>query len=356
MSRSPSVADSDRYSTISSVTGYWPQNPDNVSPAAAYVAPFGAVQVVNEHRAAVRARRSSDASDDGDNHYAKSKAEAQFSPQALTLINHFLDQLLYSFLSTAKSTNLHALRPAVTEVLRHRLAKEAVANADEELQELLAGGEEDEERNALAQVSSRENRKWDLELVWKRTRLRVMVYMRLGEMEDDDEERFVKEQELFYGREMDSRRFSSSSGLVSWSAAIFLTSVLEYIAEQSLQAAGSAAYARARRPSTSRSDTPPLRQVKVEDFDVEKLALDARLGRLWRTWRKTTRNDRQRPVTPGHRGVPSISSFTRDRAVSLSALRRPSAGHTRDDLTAADEQYRAIKQQYIRGMGGSTLR
>lgn len=352
MSRSPSVADSDRYSTISGVTGYWPQNPDNVSPAAAYVAPFGAVQVVNEHRAAVRARRSSDASDDGDNHYAKSKAEAQFSAQALTLINHFLDQLLYSFLSTAKSTNLHALRPAVTEVLRHRLAKEAVANADEELQELLAGGEEDEERNALAQVSSRDNRKWDLELVWKRTRLRVMVYMRLGEMEDDDEERFVKEQELFYGREMDSRRFSSSSGLVSWSAAIFLTSVLEYIAEQSLQAAGSAAYARARRPSTSRSDTPPVRQVKVEDFDVEKLALDARLGRLWRTWRKTTRNDRQRPITPGHRGVPSISSFTRDRAVSLSALRRPSTGHTRDDSTAADEQYRAIKQQYIRGMGG----
>ncbi|GAB7335743.1 hypothetical protein MBLNU13_g08037t2 [Cladosporium sp. NU13] len=351
MSRSPSVADSDRYSTISSVTGYWPQNPDNVSPAAAYVAPFGAVQVVNEHRAAARARRSSDASDDEDNHYAKSKAEAQFSPQALTLINHFLDQLLYSFLSTAKSTNLHALRPAVAEVLRHRLAKEAVANADEELHELLAGGEEDEERNALAQVSSRDSRKWDLELVWKRTRLRVMVYMRLGEMEDDDEERFVKEQELFYGREMDSRRFSSSSGLVSWSAAIFLTSVLEYIAEQSLQAAGSAAYARARRPSTSRSETPPLRQVKVEDFDVERLALDARLGRLWRTWRKTTRNDRQRPITPSHRGVPSISSFTRDRAVSLSALRRPSTGLARDDSTAAEE-YRAIKQQYIRGMGG----
>jgi hypothetical protein len=352
MSRSPSIADSDRYSTISSVTGYWPQNPDNVSPAAAYVAPFGAVQVVNEHRAAARARRSSDASDDHNDRYAQDKAEAQFSPQALSLINHFLDQLLYSFLSTARSTNLHALRPAVAEVLRHRLAKEAVANADEELQELLAGGEEEEEKNALAQITSRDSRKWDLELVWKRTRLRVMVYMRLGEMEDDDEERFVKEQELFYGREMDSRRFSSSSGLVSWSAAIFLTSVLEYIAEQSLQAAGSAAYARARRPSTSTTDTTGVKQVKVEDFDVEKLALDARLGRLWRTWRKTTRNDRQRPITPSHRGVPSVSSFTRDRAVSLSALRRPSSGHARDDSIAAEEQYRAARQQYIRGMGG----
>ena len=352
MSRTPSVAGSDRYSTISGVTGYWPQNPDNVSPAAAYVAPFGAVQVVNEHRAGARNRRSSDASDDEDDRHARNKAEAEFSPQALTLINHFLDQLLYSFLSTARSTNLHALRPAVTEVLRHRLAKEAVANADEELQELLAGGEEDEERNALAQVSSRDSRKWDLELVWKRTRLRVMVYMRLGEMEDDDEERFVKEQELFYGRETDSRRFSSSSGLVSWSAAIFLTSVLEYIAEQSLQAAGSVAYARARRPSAPRPESATSRQVRVEDFDVEKLALDARLGRLWRTWRKTMRNDRQRPMTPSHRGMVSRSSFTRDRAVSLSALRRGSTGHSREDSIAAEEQYRAIRQQYIHGMGG----
>jgi hypothetical protein len=352
MSRTPSVAGSDRYSTISGVTGYWPQNPDNVSPAAAYVAPFGAVQVVNEHRAGARGRRSSDASDDEDDRYAPNKAEAQFSPQALTLINHFLDQLLYSFLSTARSTNLHALRPAVTEVLRHRLAKEAVANADEELQELLAGGEEEEERNALAQVSSRDSRRWDLELVWKRTRLRVMVYMRLGEMEDDDEERYVKEQELFYGRETDSRRFSSSSGLVSWSAAIFLTSVLEYIAEQSLQAAGSVAYARASRPNEPRPNSTTSRQVKVEDFDVEKLALDARLGRLWRTWRKTLRNDRQRPMTPSQRSLYSRSSFTRDRAVSLSALRRGSTGHSREDSTAADEQYRAIRQQYIQGMGG----
>jgi hypothetical protein len=354
MSRSatPSIAGSDRYSTISGVTGYWPQNPDNVSPSAAYVAPFGAVQVVNEHRAGARGRRNSDASDDGDDRNAPNKDDAQFSPQALMLINHFLDQLLYSFLSTARSTNLHALRPAVTEVLRQRLAKEAVANADEELQELLAGGEEDEERNALSQVSSRDSRKWDLELVWKRTRLRVMVYMRLGEMEDDDEERFVKEQELFYGREADSRRFSSSSGLVSWSAAIFLTSVLEYIAEQSLQAAGSVAYARTRRPSVARPGTTISNSVRVEDFDVEKLALDARLGRLWRTWRKSMRNDRQRPMTPNHRGMVSRSSFTRDRAVSLSALRRGSAGHSRDDSMVAEEQYRAMRQQYLHGMGG----
>lgn len=345
MSRTPSVAASDRYSAVSGVTGYWPQNPDNVTPAAAYVAPFGAVQVVNENKIA---RRSSDASDFQDDHVALQNGDAQFAPDALALINHFLDQLLYSILSTARSTSLHALRPAVTEVLRHRLAKEAVANADEELQELLAGGEEEDERQAQSQRLSRDgNSKWDLELVWKRTRLRVMVYMRLGEMEDDDEERFVKEQELFSGREMDSRRFSSSSGLVSWSAAIFLTSVLEYVAEQSLKAAGSAVYARARRMNAARPAGSTPQQIRVEDYDVEKLALDTRLGRLWRTWRKS-----QRPMTPSHRALGSKSSFTRDRAVSLSALRGISAGHSRDGSMSAEEQMRASRQLYARGMGG----
>jgi hypothetical protein len=343
MSRTPSVAASDRYSAVSGVTGYWPQNPDNVTPAAAYVAPFGAVQVVNETKTL---RRSSDASDFQD--ALSHSGDAQFAPDALALINHFLDQLLYSILSTARSTNLHALRPAVTEVLRHRLAKEAVANADEELQELLAGGEEEEESNALSQAFSRDgNPKWDLELVWKRTRLRVMVYMRLGEMEDDDEERFVKEQELFSGREMDSRRFSSSSGLVSWSAAIFLTSVLEYVAEQSLKAAGTAVYARARRTNATRPPGSAPQQIRVEDYDVEKLALDTRLGRLWRTWRKS-----QRPMTPNHRALSSRTSFTRDRTASLSALRGISAGHSRDGSMSAEEQSRLVRQQYIRGMGG----
>jgi hypothetical protein len=343
MSRTPSVAASDHYSAVSGVTGHWPQNPDNVTPAAAYVAPFGAVQVINEIK---NTRRASDASDFQDP--APHNSDAQFAPDALVLINHFLDQLLYSILSTARSTTLHALRPAVTEVLRHRLAKEAVANADEELQQLLAGGEEEEENHALSQGISRDgNSKWDLELVWKRTRLRVMVYMRLGEMEDDDEERFVKEQELFSGREMDTRRFSSSSGLVSWSAAIFLTSVLEYVAEQSLKAAGAAVYARARRTNAARSAGSAPQQIKVEHFDVEQLALDTRLGRLWRTWRKS-----QRPMTPNHRALGSRPSFTRDRAVSLSALRGINAGHSRDGSIGAEEQSRAARQQYVHGMGG----
>lgn len=347
MSRTPSVAGSDRFSSVSGVTGHWPQNPDNVQPAAAYVAPLGASQVVSEHR------KPTTSSDD-DEGSATRKDDAQFSPEALKLVNSFLDQLLYSFLSTAKSTSLYALRPAVTDVLKARLAKEAISTADEELQELLAGGEEEEEKNTLQ--NSRDSRRWDLELVWKRTRLRVMVYMRLGEMEDEDEERHVKEQELFYGRESDSRRFSANSGLMSWSAAIFLTSVLEYIAEQTLQVAGTAAYSRARRqgrtqePSATAGATASPEQVTVEEYDVERVALDARLGRLWRTWRKSQRNDR-RPITPTHRIMGSRSSFSRDGVAPAMTARRESYGIVDGAMAGGDHDRhgrpRSISQSEI---------
>ena len=347
MSRTPSVAGSDRFSSVSGVTGYWPQNPDNVQPAAAYVATSGASQVVSGHR------KPTTSSDD-EAHSATRNDDARFSPEALRLVNSFLDQLLYSFLSTAKSTSLYALRPAITDVLRARLAKEAIGTADEELQELLAGGEEEEEKNTL--LHSRDSQKWDLELVWKRTRLRVMVYMRLGEMEDDDEERHVKEQELFYGRESDSRRFSSNSGLVSWSAAIFLTSVLEYVAEQTLQVAGTAAYSRARRQgraqqaSAAAGATASPEQITVEEYDVERVALDSRLGRLWRTWRKSQRNER-RPTTPTHRTMGSRSSFSRDGVAPAMTARRESYGFVDGAMAGGDlDRYgrsRAISQSEV---------
>ncbi|KAK4540167.1 hypothetical protein LTR36_009753 [Oleoguttula mirabilis] len=331
MSRSASVA-SDRYSVVSGLTSttHWAGKPQNVNPAPSYVAPTGAAQVVGEHRGAGTTpgqRHSS--SDDDEAGGLKSKDDVQFSGPALELINAFLDQLLFSFLSTARSTSLHALRPAVTEVLKARLARDAIASAEEELQELLAGGEEEEEENTKLNAAE-SNRRWDLELVWKRTRLRVMVYMRLGEMEDEDEERYIKEEELFHGNE---RRFSQTSGLVSWAAAIFLTGVLEYVAEQTLQIAGNAAYTRARRQSrNARTSTPTLEErqqqqqqtpVTVEDYDVEKVALNSTVGRLWRTWRKSLRNTAAAPSTPTHR----FSRMSGEGFYSAMSQRRGSVGN-----------------------------
>ena len=328
MSRSPSVG-SDRFSTVSGLTTHFPSNPTNINPAPAYVATFGAVQVVSEHQAANKRPSSSD----GEGESAQpNKDDVRFSEPALSLVNTFLDQLLYSFLSNARSTSLLALRPAVNEVLKHRLAREAIQSAEEELQELLAGGEDEDDVNSK-QNASEKTRSWDLELVWKRTRLRVMVYMRLGEMEDDDEERYVKEEELFHSSE---RRFSQQTGLVSWAAAIFLTSVLEYVAEQTLQVAGQAAYTRARRQSRSArvsSPTDAQKPVIVEEYDVEKVALNSTLGRLWRTWRKALRNNGA-PPTPISRFAVGRSS--NENMHGAAGLRRGSVGTTNDGSVDGD--------------------
>ena len=337
--------DSDRFSTVSGLTTYFPNIPTNVNPAPAYVAPFGASQVVSEDQSSKRRPSSDEEEDEKPN-----KDDVQFSVQALALVNAFLDQLLYSFLSTARSTSLLALRPAVTEVLKHRLAREAIASAEEELAELLAGGDDEEEMDTKHKAAE-DSRRWDLELVWKRTRLRVMVYIRLGEMEDEDEQRYVKEEELFHGSE---RRFSQSSGLVSWAAAIFLTSVLEYVAEQTLQVAGQAAYTRARRQSRSQRLTPTdartPEDLVVEEYDVEKVALNSTLGRLWRTWRKALRNNAA-PGTPTRRSSTSIGRMSRDNM--FSAMSHRSSFGTAHEGTAnesrpisRDQKDDAIEMQY----------
>ncbi|KAI7710648.1 hypothetical protein KC353_g9545, partial [Hortaea werneckii] len=335
MSRSPSVT-SDRFSTVSGLTSttlfQGSGNLQNINPQPAYVAPFGASQVVSEHHATGRRASSSE-----DESARVDKDDVKFSAPALSLVNAFLDYLLLSFLSTARSTSLYALKPAVTEVLRSRLARDAIVSAEEELQELLGGGEDEEEENTK-QNAAEHNRRWDLELVWKRTRLRVMVYMRLGEMEDDDEERYIKEEELFHGSE---RRFSQTSGLVSWAAAIFLTGVLEYVAEQTLQVAGAAAHTRTKRQSRSASRVASpdpsttvgsaegkLQPVTVEEYDVEKVALNSTIGRLWRTWRKALRANAAaaNPSSPTRR----LTRSGNEAFYSPMSTRRSSPGMAKD--------------------------
>ncbi|KAI7233142.1 hypothetical protein KC330_g5519 [Hortaea werneckii] len=335
MSRSPSVT-SDRFSTVSGLTSttlfQGSGNLQNINPQPAYVAPFGASQVVTEHHATGRRTSSSE-----DESARVDKDDVKFSAPALSLVNAFLDYLLLSFLSTARSTSLYALKPAVTEVLRSRLARDAIISAEEELQELLGGGEDEEEENTK-QNAAEHNRRWDLELVWKRTRLRVMVYMRLGEMEDDDEERYIKEEELFHGSE---RRFSQTSGLVSWAAAIFLTGVLEYVAEQTLQVAGAAAHTRTKRQSRSASRVASpdpsttvgsakgkLQPVTVEEYDVEKVALNSTIGRLWRTWRKALRANAAaaNPSSPTRR----LTRSGNEAFYSPMSTRRGSPGMAKD--------------------------
>ncbi|OCL00458.1 uncharacterized protein K441DRAFT_683796 [Cenococcum geophilum 1.58] len=258
------------------------QIPTNVRPPPAYIAASVASQIVTDHHNA-QLREEFDFNEDS----SPFLINALFSDEALNLLNTFLDHLLFSFLSTARSPSLTTIRPAITDVLRPRLAREAMTTADEELQGLLAG--DDEEFPGKNEQDPFE--KWDVEMVWKRTRLRIMVYTRLGEFEDEDEERYL-EQERALSLDDGS---NEELGLVSWAAAIFLTSVIEYIAEQTLMVSGQAAFARmsAKMKKAARKsmdgEEVQLERVVVEEFDVEKVALNSTLGRLWRTWKKRVR-------------------------------------------------------------------
>ncbi|KAL0260256.1 hypothetical protein SLS55_003941 [Diplodia seriata] len=320
-SRAPSIS-SDRQSTTGSTSTvaavYVPSAAFHPPPA--YVAVSAASQIVTDHQNATLLDQLT--AEEADNVPAES---ARFSDEALALLNGFLDSLLFSVLATARSRSLTTIRPAVQEVLKPRLAREAMQAADEELSGLLAGEDEDEE------LPNGNDVKWNLEAVFKRTRLRIMVYTRLGELEDEDEERFLEEDEV-YAEDEEAR----DAGLVSWAAAIFLTSVVEYMAEQTLMVAGQAAFkrirAKRRRADQSQvKDGDELEELErsiVHDFDMEKVALNSALGRLWRTWKKTIRAP-VTPITATRRSSLFSSSF------SFNAQRRYSTGNAHDAPSAA---------------------
>ncbi|KAK0638900.1 hypothetical protein B0T16DRAFT_394728 [Cercophora newfieldiana] len=275
-SRAQSIS-SDRPSTIAYS---FMSPPLSVSPEAAFIATSAASQIVtNDH--------DSHADTWYDQHGVEPSGEtAAVSPAALQLVNNFLDQLLFNFLSIARSTSLSALRPAVSEVLKPKLAKDAINQADEELREYLGGDDEDVEPSPTP-ISPRD---WDLELAWKRTRLRCMVYSSLGDMEEEDEDFYMEQEHLTASLE------DRQSEVVSPAVAIFLTSILEFMGEQALIVAGQASYHRMRLryekelKDGTRSPSEPADRVLVEELDMERVALDRTLGRLWRAWKKKIRS------------------------------------------------------------------
>ena len=278
-----------------SISGSSLLSPPSVSPDPAYIAASAASQIVNSDRA----DRGQDSSG-----YIDSRIEldtAVVSPGSLVLVNSFLDQLLFSFLASARSTSIAALRPAILEVLKPRLGKEAIDGADEELQGYLAGGDVEE---LLAFHSGHEFKgEYNLNLVWRRTRLRCMVYTRLGDMEEEDEDSYL-EQEQQADAHDGQPRLTRDLGSVSPAAAIFLTSILEFIGEQALLVAGEASYTRMQMKGPSAKNQRAI----VEEVDMEKLAFNTTLGRLWRSWKKRVRSSSFLSTRPVSRDVQRYAS------------------------------------------------
>ena len=288
----------------SSFSGASLTSPPSVSPDPAYIALSAASQIVHTDRADRGYLEGEGSRIDSDT--------AIVTPGAVALVNGFLDQLLYSFLASSRSTSIAALRPAIQEVLKPRLAQEAVQGADEELEGYMTGGDQEELLSFHGGQSFRGD--YDLNLIWRRTRLRCMVYTRLGDMEEEDEEAYLgqEEENANEGR----RRLDRDIGSMSPAAAIFLTSVLEFIGEHAMLLAGEASYNRfqTKRPRSDKS------RAVVEEIDMEKLAFNGTLGRLWRSWKKRVRSSSllsPRPASLG-RLKSSSQSDSASRKTSVS--------------------------------------
>ena len=280
LSRSQSKA-SDRDRTPS-ISGSSLAPPPATLPEPAYVNAQAATHVINNHLT-YRAHQLAKGGD------VDEETGAAISPSALILINGFLDQLLYSFLASSRSTSIISLKPGISEILKPRLAKEAIEGADQELRGYLAGGDDEE----LLDFHNGQELKGgsNLHQVFKRTRLRCMVYTRLGDMEEEDEEAHLEGESP---QEDERRRLSRDLGNMSPAAAIFLTSVIEFIGEQTLMIAGEIAASR-------NSPRAIGEHFVVEDRDVEKMAFNKALGRLWRSWKKKGRvSSMVSPRPPSH--------------------------------------------------------
>ena len=260
--------------------------PPPVIPAPSYIASSAAAQIIT----ADQEFNTADFVADDEGH--GSTASALVTREALSALNAFLDNLLFNILAAAKSTQLANIRPAVAEVLKPRLAKEMVSAADDELSEYLGGPGDEHIEYHGGQTPIGD---FDLIHSWKLTRLRCMVYTRLGDMEEDDEEDYIN-QEMLGEDEGGLRRLASHAGYITPAASIFLTSIIEHIGEQALVIAGETARSRLSANLGDDNDSVEaganrgsMDRLIVEDHDMERLALNPTLGRLWRTWRKRMR-------------------------------------------------------------------
>ena len=248
--------------------------PPHIELAPAYVAAAAASELVSQLRIGPRRGTGDDAS-------AEERRTAIMTEDALVSLNYFLDFLVFNILALARSSALDPIRAAVEHIVKGRLGKQAVKSGENELEELI---NEDDETGLQDEHTL--GVQWDADLVWRRTRLKIMTYMRLSEVEDDDEEDGLEE-ELAQDESQRTNRFSQRAGLF---ATIFLTSALERIAEQCIKDASEGAY---NRISVSRPGTrdgfqdEEMEYLVVTEQDVKKLALSQLVGRLWRQWKHT---------------------------------------------------------------------
>ncbi|EXJ60150.1 hypothetical protein A1O7_04302 [Cladophialophora yegresii CBS 114405] len=247
--------------------------------------------------------------------YAEIEQVVKISNSALQLLNGFLDQILYDILSKSQSISLTAVRAAIPLVLKQRLGRAAVKAGDDELQDYLEEYELEEIQHTAPVLDPKSE--FDVELAWKLARLRCMVYAKLGDMEEEDEEDYLEGDDV---REH-LNQLRDANKVVDRMlppTAIFLTTVLEFIGEQGLCIA--AQHARKRHAHLNDiAQTPPIGRTDItillEEIDMSGIGKEGPLIRLWRSWKGSVRSgstNYSRPTTPNILSPTSPESPTQE--------------------------------------------
>lgn len=267
-SDAPSLASATAFTTT-------PANVANVKPAPEYISLSCASQLATD---------VADARADED-HSWRLHHRATVAESAVASINQFLDRQLYEYINVARTASLNALKPAVTEVLKKNLARDAIASAQDNLEDLLALQADDEFNDPSRPSSQSGAARFNLDFTWKRSRLRVMMRTEKSEFDIDDDERYVREEGL-------NTTFSETAGVISLASEIFLAGVLDYLGEMLLTMASQVALARIQRAganSTLPEHSDDIMYMLVDDADLERAVLNSPLDRQWRTWKKSVR-------------------------------------------------------------------
>ncbi|OCT53058.1 hypothetical protein CLCR_09465 [Cladophialophora carrionii] len=247
--------------------------------------------------------------------YAEIEQAVKISNGALQLLNGFLDQILYDILAKSQSITLTAIRAAIPLVLKQRLGRAAIKAGDDELQDYLEEYELEEIQNTAPVLDPRSE--FDVDLAWKLARLRCMVYAKLGDMEEEDEEDYLEGDDV-RDHLNQLREASKVIDRILPPTAIFLTTVLEFIGEQALCIAAQHARKRhAHLNDTAR--TAPIGRADVtillEEIDMSGIGKEGPLIRLWRSWKGSVRagsTTYSRPTTPNILSPTSPESPTQE--------------------------------------------
>lgn len=287
----PGSVTSDSVSVIGIASAALPAYMLSIQPKPCYISQESAPRVAGELY-----RQHKELEADGED--IGETERVQVADVATAHINSFLDKVLHDILAVSQSTQLPRLRTATADVLRRNLGKEAVAYADANLEDLLAADESEDEGEEQVSTPTDSASRWDLEQIWKRSRLRVMMRGENSDFDIDDDERHTQEA----GLSGQGHRFGENA-VISLHSEIFLAGVLDFLTDHAFAVAIIPALFRMRRGS-KKSPTQATHQdpnvLYIEETDLEKGVLNSPLDRHWRAWRKAMRSRTSYPNSPRH--------------------------------------------------------